>query len=135
MKDVRLRVSQGQAPVGTRLFTKGGAQRWERSGCVQVVRLNVRINEDIEEASLANISRSGLMALSHDISSNRPGPRDVYRGGVAQVMSRSLISGQAMCLPSSCTQARVLWTGGGRHPGKWPGYEQRRLSLVRLSFT
>eukprot|EP00434_Breviolum_minutum_P012182 symbB.v1.2.010743.t1/scaffold708.1/size170785/11 len=36
----------------------------------KVVRLNVRINEDIEEASLANISRSGLMALSNDISSN-----------------------------------------------------------------
>lgn len=59
----------------------------------QVVRLNVRIKEDIEEArfavitrnsfplsaffesfwqaSLANISRSGLLALSNDISSNR----------------------------------------------------------------
>eukprot|EP00913_Durusdinium_trenchii_P013065 g12265.t1 len=53
------------------LFPKKDRPQLARGFSPKVVRLNVRINEDIEEASLANISRSGLLALSNDIGSNR----------------------------------------------------------------
>ncbi|CAE7764939.1 NLRC3 [Symbiodinium pilosum] len=52
------------------LFPKKDKPQLVRGFSPKVVRLNVRINEDVEEASLANISRSGLLALSNDISTN-----------------------------------------------------------------
>ncbi|CAE7908189.1 Protein NLRC3 [Symbiodinium microadriaticum] len=52
------------------LFPKKDKPQLVRGFSPKVVRLNVRIDEDVEEASLANISRSGLLALSNDVSTN-----------------------------------------------------------------